>query len=128
MTRTVWLTRALAILVLIAGLTYWRVFALLAGAPLSLGGLVVLAYSVLAVGSLAGLWLRRAWGFYALYGLIVYGTIMLGVLFIPVPLGFIPLRERWIAVTALNAAVLVIAGLTHHWSRTDAQGASGGAA
>jgi hypothetical protein len=128
MNRSLWLARALAVLVLITLIAYWGVVRLLAAAPLSVGGLVTLGYLALAIATLSGLLRRRIWGFYALYALLVFGTVTLGISFIPLRLSFVPLRQRWIGLTVLNAVVFALGALGHYWFRRDGHHAPSGAA
>ena len=125
--RSLWSIRALVLLVLIQAITYWRVLGLLAE-PFSAGGLVALTYLLLTVASLAGLVLQRRWGFYALYTLVPFATIMLSVRFVPLPLAILPLGQRWIGVVALNVAVLALAVWAHYWFRRIPRDVSRGAA
>lgn len=115
-------------LILIQALTHWQVLKLVVAETFELGGLVALVYLVLTIGSLAGLLLRRVWGFYALYGLIPFATIMLSVPFVPLHLAFLPISERWIGLTTLNVAVLVLAAVGHYWFRRTAGHVPSGAA
>ena len=119
MNRTVWLTRILVLLVLIQLISYRNVLGLLGAPPLN-GGLIALIYLTLTIASMAGLLLRRSWGFYSLYALVVLGTVMLSIKFVPLRLTFLPLTQRWIGLMVLNVAVLIVAALGHYWSRRDA--------
>jgi hypothetical protein len=127
MNRSLFLTRVLALLVVVALIANRRDAWLLRD-PVSLGGLVVLTYLVLSIASCAGLLLRRRWGFYSLYASVLFGTIMLGVSFIPIPLGFLPIRERWIGPAVLNTIVLIAGAFAHHWFRVNAAAQSQSAA
>ena len=128
MTRTRWLTRLLAFLVLLALVLYAKVFTLLIVEPVSLGAGVALVYGALSLVSIGGLLRRRVWGFYSLYALVVFATVMLSVAFIPLPLEFVPPQERRIGLTVLNGVVFVLGVLGHYWARYDARVVPGGAA
>ena len=119
MNRSVFLTRVLALLIVVALIANWRDAGLLRH-PVSLGGLVVLTYLVRSIASCAGLLLGRRRGFYSLDATVLFGTIMLSVSFIPIPLGLLPLRERWIGLAVLNTIVLIAGIFAHHWCRADA--------
>ena len=118
MTRSQEARLLLALLVLWALGSNWRAFPLLA-APLSLGGAVLLVYVGLSIACLGGLLVGRVWGFFALYLLVPFGTVMLAVSFVPISFGFLPVSVRWIGLIIVNVAVLTVAGLAHHWLRRD---------
>jgi hypothetical protein len=115
------LTRVLVVIVLITVLRYWELIPTFVRGPLSTVGFVIVLYLALSIVSVAGLFLRRRWGFYALYALVLYGTMILSLSFVPVPLGFLPLERRWIGMTLLNAAVFVLAALVHRSFRISAE-------
>ena len=119
MNRTLFLTRILALLVVVAFVAHWRLVPWFLRDPVSVGGLVFLTYLVLSIASCAGLLRRRRWGFYSLHACVLFGTIMLSVSFIPIPLGFLPVRERWIGLAVLNAIVLMAGAFAQHWFRVD---------
>jgi hypothetical protein len=85
--------------------------------PFTLLGLVISPYLALSIASLAGLLLLRPWGFYALYVLIPYSTVMLSVSFVPLPLSVLPLESRWIGLMVLNIAVLFLGAISHYYCR-----------
>ncbi|MGH8544835.1 MAG: hypothetical protein ACREX3_14655 [Gammaproteobacteria bacterium] len=128
MTRTVWLTRALVVLVLIQALIYWKALKLIPAGPFTVGGIVALVYLLLTITSFVGLLLIRSWGFYALYALIVFGTVMLSIKFLPVPLTFLPIADRWIGLAMVNLVVFVLTAVAHYWSRRAPAQVAGGAA
>jgi hypothetical protein len=114
--------------VVLAFIKHRAVVQLAVAAPLSLGGLVVLGYLALTTASVTGLIRQRAWGFYALYALVVFGTVMLGVSFIPIRLGIMPAPARWVGLTLLNALVLVLAAACHRRLNRENQHAASGMA
>lgn len=109
----------LALLLVVAWVVSWRLVPWFLGDPLSVGGVVFLTYLTLSIAACAGLVLGRRWGFYSFYAAVLFGTIMLSVSFIPIPLGFLPERERWIGLTAMNLIVLIAGAVAHHWVRVD---------
>ena len=119
MNRSVLLRHILALLLVVACVVHWRIVLLFLGDPLSVGGVVCLTYLTLSIAACAGLVLGRRWGFYSFYAAVLFGTIMLSVSFIPIPLGFLPARERWIGLTVVNLIVLIAGALAHHWVRVD---------
>ena len=52
-------------------------------------------------------------------GTLFFGTIMLSVKFVPISLGFLPERERWIGLTVLNLIVLAAGASAHYVSRAE---------
>jgi len=119
MNRTLFLTRILALLLVVALIAHWGLVPWFLGDPVSVGGFAFLTYLALSVASCVGLLRGRQWGFYSLYACVLFATIMLSVSFIPIPLGFLPLREHWIGVAVLNAVVLIAGAFAQHWSRVD---------
>lgn len=119
MNRTRLLARILALVVVVAFLADWRLVPWFVGDPMSVGGLVFLTYLVLSVAACVGLLRRRRWGFYSFDACVLFGTILLSVPFIPIPLGFLPLGERWIGLTLLNLIVLSAGALGERWLRVD---------
>jgi hypothetical protein len=128
MARTIWITRTLVLLVLIQALIYWSTLKLIPAGLFTLGGLIAIIWLVLTIGSVVGLLAMRAWGFYALYVLIVVSTIMLSIKFVPVPLTVLPIAQRWIGLAVVNLAVLVLAAVGHYWLRRSPAHLSRGAA
>ena len=113
MLQPVHVSRALALLILIAMIRYWELVPMLASDPFTLLGLIILLHLVLSVTSCLGLVLHRGWGFVALYAAVLFGTIILGLSFVPLPLDLLPLERRWIGVALLNGVVLT-AGILGH--------------
>ena len=120
MKRSVILTRITALLVIVTLVVHWRLVPWFLRDPLSLGGLVFLVYLGLSVAACAGLLQLRAWRFYSFYASVVFGTIMLSIPFIPMPLGILPVPERWFGLTVLNAIVLIIGVVAQRWVSVDA--------
>jgi len=118
--RGLFLTRALALLVIVAFVAHWRLVPWFLRNPVSVGGLVFLTYLGLSIASCAGLLRFRRWGFYSLYAYVLFGMIMLSIAFIPIPLGFLPVGKGWIGMAVLNAIVLLVGAFAQHWSRVDA--------
>ena len=118
MHRTQLLTRGLAALVLIA---LWRnegLIPILIGDPVSLGGAIIFTYLVLSVASIIGLLIQRSWGFYLLYILVPFSTLMLSVSYVPVLVKLPPADKPWILPLLLNAGVIVLAVLVHRSSES----------
>jgi len=88
------------------------VFALLRN-PLTILGLVVFLHLTLLTGSLIGLLLRLPWGFYLVYILVPFSTVLLSISFVPLVPGLLPVEIQWVALTLLNAAVLSLAAFVH---------------
>jgi hypothetical protein len=111
MNRTQFLTRVLASLVLVA---LWRNQALvpiLVRDPVSLGGVLIFAYLVLSTTCIIGLLAERSWGFYLLYILVPFSTVMLSVSYVPVLVKLPPASNPWIIPLLLNAGVVALAVL-----------------
>jgi hypothetical protein len=120
MKRSVFLTRSIALFVTVSLVAHWRLVPWFFQDPLSLGGLVFLIYLGLSVAACAGLLQLRVWGFYSFYASVILGTIMLSLTFIPIPLSFLPVGERWIGLTVLNAIALIAGVVAQRWVRVDA--------
>jgi hypothetical protein len=118
MSRTLFVTRLLTVLVLIALLRNGELLPALVRDPFSLLGLVVFLYLALSLLSVIGLLLTQSWGFYLFYILVAFGTVMLSVSFVPLSLRF-PADKPWIVSMLLNATVVGLAILGHQWRREE---------
>jgi hypothetical protein len=119
MNRPLFVTRLLTVLILIALLRNGELLPMLVKDPFSLLGLVIFVYLALSIASVVGLLLTRTWGFYLLYILVPFATVMLSVSFVPLWLRFPPADKPWLIPTLWNAAVLGLAALAHHWRRKE---------
>lgn len=117
MTRSAMGRWALVLLIASVVMRYWELLPMIVREPISLLGAVILVYLALAATSIAGLLRGRRWGVYACFALVVYGTVMLSLSLLPVPVQVSP---AWIGLTVANVVVLALVGLTGWWMRSEA--------
>jgi hypothetical protein len=114
---TVRLCRALAVLMLLVLVTHWRMVEILVRQlpvdPFGTLSLLALAFTVLLVGSIAGLFLVRPWAFACVYLMIPASTVLLGISFVPFLPRFFPAPARSVGLIAANTLVLAATVLAH---------------
>jgi hypothetical protein len=115
-------SRALAVLLALVLVADVRLLGTLFRAPVGSTLWVLLAIHVaLLVGAVAGLALLRRWGYWCVYLLVPFSTILLSISLIPhLPRPFPPELRPWV-LAAANLAVLAAAVFAHAGTRAHAR-------
>jgi hypothetical protein len=91
----------------------WILFRQLFVDPFGVLSLLLTAHLVLLIGSIVGLYRLSPWGFYYVYVMIPFSTILLSVSSVPFVPRLIPFPLGAIVMMVLNLAVLAVTRVAH---------------